>query len=249
MKKVQLEHAAIAVCCVGFVLIGLPSLTMGLGLTPVAQGTRVLFDAASEANIWTWYSVTVLTGAGYTHLIAAYTRWHRRRRDVGIWLTMSVIIFAMSLDDFAGIHERLEPVGEQLGGGEGALHFAWVVPGLLIAAVITLAFFFAWRRLPALPRTYLALGIGLFFAGAIGLELIGGYVLDTSGYGVSYVLLYHLEEGLEALGSTLLLAAGIADLPEGRRDMAWLLERSAKRGPTIGADPAADHVMDDARGR
>lgn len=228
--RAHLEEAAVAVCLVGFVLVGALSLAMGLGILPVARETRVMFDVASEANVWTWLSVAVLTTAGYTHLLAAFIRWRERRPLVPVWVMTAATILAMSLDDLATFHERLEPVGEAMGGGDGLFHFSWVVPGMAISLAILMAFTIAVAKLDGYARNYLAGGIGLFFLGAIGLELAGGHVLDAHGYGVTYVLLNHLEEGLEALGSTFLLAAGIADLPRPMRDAGRLTARRKNPG-------------------
>lgn len=228
MKR-PLEEAAIAVCFVAFVLVGAVSLAMGLGILPVAHETRVLFDVASEANVWTWLSVAVLLTAGYTHLIAAFVRWRERRPLALVWVITAATILAMSLDDLAAFHERLEPLGESMGGGSGFLHFSWLVPGMAIGLVILMVFAMAVMKLHGHARNYLAAGIGLFFLGAIGLELGSGYVLDAHGYGVAYVLLNHLEEGLEALGATFLLAAGIADLPRPMRDARRLIGRDPGR--------------------
>lgn len=196
-----------------FLLLTAVSLVAFSGLIPFLRNLIIFFDVASEANLWTWANVIALAGASYAHFCAAYSRWWHRRPAVAGWLITATILAAMSLDDLASLHERLEPIGRTMGGGSGFLHFSWIVPGALLGVLVVVFFINLARTVDTRTCTLLIIGVGCFFSGAVGMEAIGGYVLSTQGHNRLYVLLFHVEEFLEAIGAIFLLSAALADLP------------------------------------
>jgi hypothetical protein len=129
----------------------------------------------------------------------------------------AVVVAGLSLDDLAQLHESetAEALGHSLGGGKGLTHFAWIVPGTLMAALCIAALVPAMAAAKPRPRRLLVLGTSLLFTGAIGFEAISGQVLEYTRHGLSYVaydVVMHVEELLEAFGATLLLGAGVCDL-------------------------------------
>ena len=75
------------------------------------------------------------------------------------------------------------------------------------------------------PRRLGIAGLAMFFLGAIGMEMLSGLVLEESGSGLGYLVAYHVEELLEAIGASLLLGAGLAELPVEMRSVAAWRER------------------------
>lgn len=121
---------------------------------------RQFFDVAGEANLPTWFNVVVLALGGVGFLLVALLHRGSGRRALP-WAVTGLVLLALSLDDLASLHERMDPIGQALGGGSGALHFAWVVPGAVAGAVVL--GLVGWLALvaPAPMRRDLVLGLGL----------------------------------------------------------------------------------------
>ncbi len=179
-----------------------------------------LLDVRSEANLHTWYNVTLLAVAAAAFLAvvalvlpAGSARWP--------WLVAAALCAILSVDDLVGGHEHLEQLGRDLGGGSGALHFAWIVPGVALAAGAVGLGLLAARRLPPRVRTALLAGVlGMVVAG-LGLETLGGWIIDRYGSGVSYVLVSHLEEFVETLAAICLLVAPLRAVRNDRGTVTW----------------------------
>lgn len=184
------------------------------GVLAGGRETRTLLDVALEANLWTWLNVITLFCAGAVHLLHAADRGGRARLG---WSAAGLAMVSLSIDDGAKMHERfLTQIGKAMGAGEGVFHFHWVMPGLIVGAVICLVFAAHLRDLRGASRAYLVLGVLLFFGGALGGEMITGASLNEHGRTPFYVWGYHVEEGLEAAGAVLLLASGLAADTKGR---------------------------------
>lgn len=198
----------------------LVSLAVVLGWVGSPHWLLLMLDVTTEANAWTWMTGTVLMAGAYTHAGAAYARWRRRRAGAGAWAVTAAIMAALSFDDMVALHERfLDPVGAAIAGQSGLTYHAWVVPGSVIALAIVGLFVRSIRTSSAPVRRALVLGLALFFGGAIGIEAVSAAVADAQGHSVLYIHLYHLEEACEAVGAAVLVAAGLAELPE----RAWRL--------------------------
>jgi hypothetical protein len=113
--------------------------------------------------------------------------------------------------EVAALHERLGgPAAEVLGDAtRGALHFAWVVPGVVLALVVGLAFVRFVVRLPPGTRRLVVAAAAMYLTGAVALEAVGGIVLEAQGHRAVYLLITAAEEGLEMAGSVLLLYAAM----------------------------------------
>lgn len=202
------------------------SFAMGISWIAVSHESRLLWDVASEANLWTWFSVAVLISAAYGHLIAALICWLDERGSALLWVATALCLALMSMDDAASLHERLlAPLGYLLGGGSGLTLFAWIIPGSVVALVIIVVFARMLVHVTGRPRRLGIAGLAMFFLGAIGMEMLSGLVLEESGSGLGYLVAYHVEELLEAIGASLLLGAGLAELPVEMRSVAAWRER------------------------
>jgi hypothetical protein len=174
---------------------------------------RLMFDVTSEMNVWAWFNVLVLAAAAGGHALVG--ELNRRAGAAGWpWFAVAAFLAALSLDDLAAIHERLDPLGRSLGAGDGLLTAAWVLPGLLVAAALVWAACLLATRLAGTSRLLLVVGFGVFLGAAFGLEALGFAVLDVVGGdgGPLYASLAYLEELLEAWGAVLVLASGVASL-------------------------------------
>lgn len=170
-----------------------------------------LLDVASESNIWTWLNVVYMVLAAASLYATAYMRRQNGAVFKGWGLTATAILL-LSLDDMISIHERLEVVGLTMGGGSGFLHFAWVIPGMIVAAVLLAIFTLTIQSASASARRGFALGIAMFFGGAFGLEMVSGAILSSYGPYGFYAAFYHVEELLEAVGMVFILCAALKEL-------------------------------------
>jgi hypothetical protein len=213
LQSVPIEYLLIATLSVVFVILATTS-----GLTRVVsvpRGIVKFFDVGTEANLWTWANVLVLGYAALALLTTGVLRWLRNDRGGLAWMLGAVVVAGLSLDDLAQLHENTASLGTALGGGDGLTHFAWIVPGTVIAAFCIAALAPAMMRAKPAPRRLLVLGTVFLFSGAIGFEAVSGDVLEYTKDGLSYAaydVVMHVEELLEALGATFLLGAGVCDL-------------------------------------
>lgn len=193
----------------------------------------------SETSLATWFSSMQFAALA----LVLFALW---RREGGLWLLLAAGALFLSADEAAGIHEKFGSlVRHEVSRGVPGTFRGWLrleypsyywallyVPLAVPAAAVVARFL--WIRLER-HRSAILWGIGIFFAGAVGLDFLEGW-LGTEAHGplqagsllVDVVV---LEEVLEMLGVTLVLAA--------------CLEHAARRfGLPEGGDPAPPRRSD-----
>lgn len=178
-------------------------------LTDPASPAVRFVDVRAEANLHTWFNVAVLAVGAVIHSCVGVLA-RRSGRSWWPWAVTSSVLVLLSVDDLASLHEQLEPVGRAIGGGTGAFHFAWLLPGLVLAGGFLVAALAGVRRVPVVASRWLMGGVATLLIAAVGLEAVGGLVLSSIGDGPGYILLSHLEEFGETCAAAMLLAAAIA---------------------------------------
>lgn len=161
------------------------------------------FNLDTENNIPTYFSGLLLLTSAFLSATLS------RSANAAIssyrlhWIGLSGIFAYMSVDEVASLHERLiQPFRTLLDAG-GILYFAWVVPAAGLLIVFAFMYFRFWFDLPTQPRFYMGLAGAIYISGALGTELIGGYLADTgSRDGFTYSLVTTVEEALEMTGVT-----------------------------------------------
>jgi hypothetical protein len=172
--------------------------------SPVVQ----LLDVRAESNLPTWFTVVLLAAAAVAHALVGVLAGSAGA-PARPWYAVATLLALLSLDEAAAVHERLEVLGLDLGGGGGALHFAWLLPGAVVGLALLAVTVRLYLLLPR-PSGYLVLsGVVVFLAAAFGLEAVGGAVLDGRGDGPLYILVSHLEELVESLATCVLLLAAL----------------------------------------
>src|SRR5690606_12332588 len=98
-------------------------------------------------------------------------------------------------------------------GLSGFFHFAWVIPGMALVALVGLAYLPFLLAQPGRTRlVFLVAGL-LYVGGALGLELVGGKMLTLHGEGsLAYRVAISTAEPLELLTATLLTAGHLGHL-------------------------------------
>jgi hypothetical protein len=212
---VALTGAALAA-----VSLVLPRITPWVVLSDPSSALVRFIDVRAEANLHTWFNVVVLSVGAVLHGCVGLLARDAGRR-AWPWAVTCAILAFLAIDDLASLHEQLEPLGRDLGGGSGALRFAWLVPGLALAVGLVLTAVTIARQLPAVSGRWLLAGIATLLAAAVGGEAAGGLLLD-SGKEVAYILVSHAEEFAETAAAGMLLCAAVAAV-------------STRRGPRPGA--------------
>ncbi len=164
-----------------------------------------LVDFDTEMNVPTLYSSFAMFIA--SALLALVGFVHRTRKEPSFaWFGLSFIFVFLSVDESSEFHEMLVgPVRESL-DTSGVFYFAWVIPYGILAIVLGLAYL---KFLINLPRNILGLFVlsgVVFLSGALGLELVGGVIAQSSGTdSMIYAISYTFEELLEMIGIALLI--------------------------------------------
>lgn len=169
------------------------------------------FDVNRENNVPTYFSSLLLFASSALLAVIAYAqspssryRWH--------WVGLAAIFLFFSLDETASLHERLaEPLRTLLDTG-GLLYYAWVIPGMAFILLFGLIYTRFWYNLPSRSRRLFALAGIIYVGGALGLELIGGWYIDTYDRDFYYALLTLIEETLEMTGIAIFLYALLAHI-------------------------------------
>lgn len=171
---------------------------------PDIQFWFYFFDVGREINVPTWFSAGLWIGVG---LITGYFARRAARFRVS-WGFFAFLAFFLSLDETLELHERLDGIGNELARYVPiTLGFTWVLPGVLIAAVLCA---FLLRLVVSLPRRamigLLASGV-VFVSGSVGAETLSGMTLINEGQAPSFFVLTLVEETLEMTGLALCVAS------------------------------------------
>jgi hypothetical protein len=160
-----------------------------------------LFYLDVEQSIPTIYSWSALLVCSMLLAIIAYAKKLAGEQYFNHWRTLAIIFLYLSLDEAISIHEQIvEPLRSAF-NTSGFLYYAWVIPGAIFAVITLLAFLPFIAAFPAkIRRLFLTAGT-VYVAGAIGMELVGGYWVELySLQNVRYTLIATMEEFLEMLG-------------------------------------------------
>lgn len=169
------------------------------GSSGMVKSGLALVNLDEERSFGTWFSTVLLmiNVALLVLLFAASTDRVARRR----FAILAVAVAAVSADDIAGVHERIDTNLGRLLSTSGILTFVWIIPALLVVGLIAAACFPIVRIRPG--GHLVAVGAAVFVLGAAGLESVGGWWFDAHGRDpgdTGYLLLAGVEESLEMLG-------------------------------------------------
>ena len=198
---------------------------------PLRDGIANLFLVSREQSVGTLYSLTMwIAGALLAWAIA---HAHRRGGEASWrhWAALSFLFVLLAIDEQGNLHEQsTEYIRSALNVTGGPLWYTWVVPALAFIAAIAIAFLRFVRHLPRFTRHRMLLASLLFLAGAIGLEMLGGWYSSMHGErNPVWVALATLEETLEMVGLTVFVYALLTYIPVGLPDAAWRLQIRSPR--------------------
>ena len=167
------------------------------------------FAPNEEGNLATWYASSLLLACA---ALMGATAWRSAgQRYARHWGGLALLLTAMSADETAQAHEMLIRPLRDLWDLSGVLHYAWVIPGGLLVLCVLAACVGFLRNLSPRTRRALLTAAAVYFGGALGVEMVGGYYASQwSSKGYVYALLTCLEESMEMAGAVL-LAYGLVD--------------------------------------
>ncbi len=197
-----------------------------IGVETALQDLRhIALDA--EQTLAAWYSSSMMLAAAALLFLAGLAsrsagRPSGLRRMHLYWFALAVLFACMSIDEAVSFHEVLiTPLRTHL-NTDGALYFAWVIPGAIFVAVVGALFIPFLLALPRALAAGFALSGGLFVGGALGMEFVGGYFVSSEGWDSKrYIAAAVIEESLEMIGLTVFLGFLVGHLKSCKR--AWHL--------------------------
>ena len=159
------------------------------------------FNFDRESNFPSLYSALTLGFCSFLLAIVTAIKREIKAKYIRHWQALTYIFFFLAIDETCGIHEIFIPIVRRLVKVEGIFYFAWVIPAFFVVAVFLIAFRKFVFSLPA-PTKFLFIASGtVYIFGALGLELVGGYLADNYGFNtVGYTVASTIEELLEMFG-------------------------------------------------
>ena len=172
-----------------------------LGYTSDSRIIFRYFDFDREFNFPSLYSALALAFSSYLLAIITVIEKSRRAKYGRHWKALSIIFLGLAIDEAFSIHELSIPLLRNAINAEGILYFTWVIPAFLLLIIFAIAFRKFVKSLPWKTKIILVAAAVIYVSGALGMELIGGYIVDTFGYNNTfYGISAMLEEMLEMLG-------------------------------------------------
>ena len=162
-----------------------------------------MFSVDREGNVPTFFSASLLLFSSL--LLALITALKRQSHDARWpqWAILSLSLLFMAVDESVGLHELLHDSGKSLlgHGNRGFFHMAWVIFGIPFVLVFVLSYLRFFFSLPPQTQRQFFAAASIFFSGALGMEMIGGYYAASHGMqNFQYSILATVEEGLEMAG-------------------------------------------------
>jgi len=167
------------------------------------NGTQLIshyFNFDQESNFPSIYSALALGFCSYLLTIIASLKKINRARFANHWKALSLIFLFLAIDEACSIHELFIPFLRSGINAKGIFYFTWVIPAFLLLIVFLITFRKFIHNLPAKTKTLFVTAGIIYVGGALGMELVGGYIADNFGYNTVYGIASSIEEILEMLG-------------------------------------------------
>lgn len=201
---------------------------------------RRIFHVDFENNIPTWFSSCLLLFAALLLFVIAADEKKRGSRFFRQWKFLAFLFIGLSIDEMSSIHEELIRPLRDFFGASGLFFYTWVVAGLALVAVVALYCFRWFWQLPARTRALSGAAAILFVGGAIGTEMVGGYVQYNNMPG--FTLHTTAEEVLEMTGAILWIYA-LADYAKNRITLNISFDGQGKSMTPAASGPSAGAVQ------
>ena len=165
-----------------------------------SQLISIYFNFDREGNFPSMYSALILGFCSYLLTVIAAFKRSTKARYSKYWKALSYIFLFLAIDEACSIHELLIPILRTAFNTEGLLYFPWVIPAFFLVIIFLIVFRKFILSLPINTKALFICAGTVYVTGALGMELIGGYIADNYGYNTIYGIASTIEELLEMLG-------------------------------------------------
>jgi hypothetical protein len=213
------KYTAVLAMLAGLLIVAGISTQSAMHLTGRPEIMRAVrfFDLDGEQNLPAFFSQGLLLIAALLLSVVASLKAKTADPQRSKWMLLAIGFLALAYDEICSVHERfIEPTRAILGWEQpGYFTFAWVIPGIVLVAVVGVFFSkFLWQ-LPVKTRREFCVAASLYLGGAIGIELLAGRFVELHGVDtLAYSSLVALEEGLEMAGVIFFIRALLGYLAE-----------------------------------
>lgn len=192
-----------------FVDLVLPILYLGSFALPDGF-LRDFFDLDAEKNLPTWYSSIQLFLVGFLFLVLTDKFFKSKSEGAWAFVALALTFLALSLDEFAGIHEYIGVVSDVLLPGGDRRNTVFAETGIWMF-LIAIPFLVFMLYMVAVLRRYIndikiirkyTVGLVVFVISAAGIEMLSNFA-----HAGAEVLQIVAEECGEMLGVTVILWA------------------------------------------
>jgi len=164
------------------------------------------FDVNSEANITTYYSVSMAIISSLLLFTVAYFKMQEKDKYRFHWAILGAFLLYISMDDASVIHEKFSRYLKGWTVLGGWFEYKWVILGIAVVVILGITFFRFWLQLDTKYKILFLVSAGLFFGGAVGFEVLGGrWAYSFGSKNFTYVLFTTFEQGLQYSGLTTLV--------------------------------------------
>lgn len=172
-------------------------------------------DLGFEPSVPAFYSSFALLAAAALLAVIAIGEKRRSGRHVWHWGILAVLFAGMSLDEMVMLHELFVVTLRDSFDLHGVFFFSWVIPGLITVLVVGVSYLGFLGRLDKKTRNLFIVAATLFVGGALGMEMVAGVIVESSGNGVeeaglgapSHIAVQTVEETCEMLGIVVFIYA------------------------------------------
>jgi hypothetical protein len=180
-----------------------------LGWEPIYR----ILDLNSEASLGTWFAIMMLFMCGVLLAIITVATLRAGDRFARHWAGLTLLVIGFSLDEQAKLHDLGSGFGgrmrEMLGLG-GVLYYGWVIVALVSVAIVGLIYREFVFALPAATRNACVVAAAFFVGGEMGMEMVGGWVMDRQGDTLLYRTMTSIEELFAMFGVLVAFGALLA---------------------------------------
>lgn len=201
---------SIIVFLLGFHLLGAVSREIFPQQVRINNLLEKFFDFNSESNFPTYFSAIQLFAASLLlFFICSLKNIPQIKKDKKFWFFLGAIFLFLSFDEATMIHEELvHTLRNRIENLPGLLYYTWVIPYSIFILGICFYFFRFLFSLPVKTRNLFIISGFIFVAGALGLEIIEGYIEKMGGReSLTYFGLITIEELCEMASISIFIYA------------------------------------------
>lgn len=166
------------------------------------------FDLNGEGNLAAWFQSFLLLLCALSVLALASHYRARRAPLAHRWVALSGLFALMAIDETAQLHDMFTgPLRRGLEIDFGIFYFAWLLPAVAFLAACAWYFAPIALSLPGTVHRRLLVAVGVYLSGAVVVEMISGFVVESGRQSTPYHLVLTIEESCEIAGITLVLGA------------------------------------------